>query len=158
METHCSILEAPYASAISKEQGKEPLLFILRLLVILWAQGEHANYGSKDVPCKPALLLGHIAPLVQALIIKWLSPSCSTSLKNLLVVVNCFKRQNKIPPEMTFCLRARSTRIWVCWWFVLHSILLFLCVVYTQHIPWTGGLKIYLTEFFHLCAQRCFTG
>lgn len=50
--------------------------------------------------------------------------------------------------------------MWVCWGFVLQSILLFLCAVYTQHIPRTGGLKIYLTEFppVGLCAQRCITG
>lgn len=98
-------------------------------------------------------------PLSQTLI-KWLSPSCSTSLKYVLVVVNCLKRRNKIPPELLFCPRARSTRMWVCWGFVLHSILLFLCAVYTQHIPRTGGLKIYLTEFppVGLCAQRCITG
>lgn len=46
---------------------------------------------------------------------------------------------------MSLCLRPRRTQMWVCWWFVLHSTLLFLCVVRTQLIPWTRGLKIYLT-------------
>lgn len=157
METHCSILGPHYPSAVSKGQGKEPLLFILRLLIVLWTHGAHTNYGSSDVLCKPALLLGCV-PLVQALI-KWLSPSCCISLKYLLVVVNCLKRKNKMPPGMAFCLKARSNHVLLahesCWWFALHSILLFLCVVYTQHIPWIG-LKIYLTEFFHLwdCVLR----
>lgn len=93
--------------------------------------------------------------LVQALI-KWLSQSYSSFLEYLLVVVSCLKRKGKIKylPKWLSTWGQEALGRECAGGLLSTACCFFLCVVHRQHIPWTGGLKIYLTEF-SICGTAC---